>query len=64
MTGVVTLALGVVALLVSAGAAWMLSRFARERRGDGAGSIIAVSILLVFVGMVLCYFGVSALVGM
>jgi hypothetical protein len=59
----VTLALGVAALMVSAGAAWMLSHFSRERRSDGAGFIIAVSILLVLVGIVLCYFGVSALVG-
>jgi hypothetical protein len=62
MTGVVVLSLGVAALIISAGVAWTLSRLSRTRRVEGAAFITVVSFLLFLVGIVLCYFGVSALV--
>jgi hypothetical protein len=62
MTGVVVLLLGVAALIISAGVAWTLSRLSRTRRVEGAAFITVVSFLLFLVGIVLCYFGVSALV--
>jgi hypothetical protein len=63
MTGVVTLLLGVAALIISAGVAWILSRISRIRFVDGVGFITVVCFLLFLVGVILCYFGVSALVG-
>jgi Kef-type K+ transport system membrane component KefB len=63
MTGVVVLSLGVAALIISAGVAWILSRISRTRRVDGVGFITVVCFLLFLVGVVLCYFGVSTLVG-
>jgi cytochrome c oxidase assembly factor CtaG len=62
MTSVVVLSLGVAALIVSAGVAWILSRITRRRRVEGISFITLVSFLLFVVGIVLCYFGVSALV--
>jgi hypothetical protein len=62
ISGVVTLAIGVVALSISAAVAWILSRISRTRRVDGVGFITIVSFLLFLVGMALCYFGVSAIV--
>ena len=59
----VTLLLGVAALIISAGLAWTHSRISRIRRIDGVGFITVVCFLLFLVGVVLCYFGVSALVG-
>lgn len=63
MTGVVILLLGVAALIVSAGVAWTVSRITRTRRVEGISFITLVAFLLFLVGVVLCYFGVSALVG-
>jgi hypothetical protein len=62
MTGVVVFLLGVDALIISAGVAWMLSRLVRERRVEGTSFSTAVSLLFFVVGIVLCYFGVSAMV--
>jgi hypothetical protein len=62
MTGVVILLLGVAALIISAGVAWMLSRLSRTRRVEGAAFITVVSFFLFVVGIILCYFGVSNIV--
>jgi hypothetical protein len=62
MTSMVVFLLGVAALIVSAGVAWTLSRIARTRQVDGVGFITAVCFLLFLVGIVLCWFGISALV--
>jgi choline-glycine betaine transporter len=62
MTSAVTLSLGVAALIISAGVAWTLSRIARTRQIDGVGFIAVVCFLLFLVGIVLCWFGISALV--
>ena len=62
MTGVVVLLLGVSALMISAGVAWMLSRLSRTRQVEGAFFITVVCFLLFVVGIVLCWFGVSAIV--
>lgn len=63
MTGVVVLSLGVAALIVSIGMAWTLSRLSRAGRVDSTWFITAVSFALFVVGIVLCWFGVSNLVG-
>ena len=62
MTGMVVLSLGVAALIISAGVAWTLSRITRTRQVEGISFITVVSLLLFLVGIVLCWFGVSALV--
>jgi hypothetical protein len=62
MTGMVVLSLGVAALIISAGVAWTVSRITRTRQVEGINFITVVSFLLFVVGMVLCWFGVSALV--
>jgi hypothetical protein len=62
LQGVVILLLGVAALIISAGMAWTLSRLSRTRRVESAAFITAVSFLLLIVGVVLCYFGVSNLI--
>jgi hypothetical protein len=61
-TGLVTLLVGLAALLVSVGVAWILSRLARDGRVDGVWLITAVSLLLFLAGTALCWFGVSAIV--
>ena len=61
MTGVVVLSLGVAALMVSAGVAWALSRITRTRRVEGTSFITVVTVVLLIVGVVLCWFGVSTL---
>ena len=63
MTGVVVLSLGVAALIVSIGVAWTLSRLSRAGRVDSTWFITTVSFALFVVGIVLCWFGVSNLVG-
>jgi hypothetical protein len=62
MTGVVTLLLGVDALIISAGVAWTVSRVTRTRQVEGISFITVVSFFLFVVGIVLCWFGVSTLV--
>jgi hypothetical protein len=62
VTGVAVLVLGVAALIISAGVAWMLTRLSRTRQVEGAFFITVVSFLLFVVGIVLCWFGVSAIV--
>jgi hypothetical protein len=62
MTGIVFLLIGLAALIVSAGVAWMLSRLSRTRRVEGTSFITVVSFLLFIVGIVLCWFGISSIV--
>jgi hypothetical protein len=62
LTGVVVLLLGSAALIISAGVAWALARITRTRRVEGISFITVVSCLLFLVGVVLCWFGVSAIV--
>ena len=62
MTGMVVVSLGVAALIISAGVAWTASRITRTRQVEGIIFIIVVSFLLFVVGIVLCWFGVSAIV--
>jgi steroid 5-alpha reductase family enzyme len=61
-TGLVILLVGIAALMVSVGVAWILSRLARDGRVDGTWFIAVVSLLLFLVGIALCWFGVSAIV--
>jgi hypothetical protein len=61
-TGLVTLLVGIAALLVSVGVAWILSRLARDGRVDGVWLITAASLVLFLVGTALCWFGVSAMI--
>jgi hypothetical protein len=61
-TGLVTLLVGLAALLVSVGVAWILSRLARDGRVDGVWFVTLVSLLLFLAGTALCWFGVSAIV--
>jgi steroid 5-alpha reductase family enzyme len=61
-TGLVTLLVGIAALLVSVGVAWILSRLTRAGRVDGTWFITVVSLLLFLAGTALCWFGVSAIV--
>ena len=63
MTGLVVLLLGVAALIVSIGVAWILSRLALDGRVDGIWFVSVVSLLLFLVGIALCWFGVSGLMG-
>ena len=62
ITGVVALALGVAALIVSAGIAWALSRITRTRRVESTWFVTMVSCVSFVVGVVLCWYGVRALV--
>ena len=61
MPGVVVLLLGVAALIVSATVAWMRSRLSRAGSVEGSGFILVVAVLLVLVGIALCYFGISTI---
>ena len=61
-TGVVLLLVGLAALSVSVGVAWLLSHLARDGRVDGAWVVSVVSLLLFLAGIALCWFGVSAIV--
>ena len=63
MTGVVAFLLGVAALMISAGVAWTLSRITRTRQVEGISFITVVSFLLFVVGIMLCWFGISTLLG-
>ena len=61
-TGMVLLLVGLVALSVSVGVAWILSRLAQDGRVDGTWFVAVVSLLLFLVGIALCWFGVSSIV--
>jgi hypothetical protein len=61
-TGVVLLLVGLAALSVSVGVAWILSRLARDGRVDGTWFVSVISLLLFLTGIALCWFGVSAIV--
>jgi hypothetical protein len=61
-TGLVTLLVGIAALMVSVGVAWILSRLARDGRVEGVWFISAVSLLLFLAGTALCWLGVSAMI--
>ena len=60
--GVVLLFVGLAALSVSVGVAWILSRLTRDGRVDGTWFIAVVSLLLFLVGIALCWFGVSNII--
>jgi hypothetical protein len=61
-TGLVTLLIGLAALSVTVGVAWILSRLARDGRVEGVWLITAVSLALFLAGTALCWFGVSAMI--
>jgi hypothetical protein len=61
-TGMVLLFVGLAALSVSVGVAWILSRLARDGRVDGTWFVGVISLLLFLTGIALCWFGVSAIV--
>jgi hypothetical protein len=61
-TGVVLLFVGLAALSVSVGIAWILSRLARDGRVDGTWFVSVVSLLLFLAGIALCWFGVSNII--
>jgi hypothetical protein len=63
VAGVVVPLLGVAALMISAGVAWTLSRITRTRQVEGISFMTVVSFSLFVVGVVLCWFGISTLVG-
>jgi hypothetical protein len=61
-TGLVTLLVGIAALMASVGVAWILSRLTRDGRVNGMWFITAASLVLFLAGTALCWFGVSAMV--
>jgi hypothetical protein len=61
-TGLALLFVGLAALSVSVGVAWILSRLTRDGRVDGTWFISVVSLLLFLVGIALCWFGVSNII--
>jgi steroid 5-alpha reductase family enzyme len=61
-TGLVTFLVGLAALSVSVGVAWILSRLTRDGRVDGIWFIIVVSLMLFLAGTALCWFGVSNII--
>jgi protein-S-isoprenylcysteine O-methyltransferase Ste14 len=63
ISGVVVFLLGVAALMVSVGVAWTVTRITRTRPVEGAWLLTLAGVLLLLVGLALCYFGVSTLVG-
>jgi hypothetical protein len=63
VTGVVLLLVGLAVLIVSVGVAWTLARLSRAGRVESTWLITAVSFALFLVGVAICWFGVSALVG-
>jgi hypothetical protein len=54
--------LGVALLILSVGVAWTLSRVSRRRRVEVAWVITVLSFVLFVAGVVLWWFGVSAMV--
>jgi hypothetical protein len=61
-TGVVVLLLGMAALISSAGTAWAMSRLSRTGPVEGGWLFSTAGVILLLVGLVLCYFGVLAIV--
>ena len=61
-TGVVVLLLGIAALGSSAGTAWLMSRLWRTGPVEGGWLLSTAGVILLLVGLVLCYFGVLAIV--
>jgi hypothetical protein len=61
-TGLVLLLVGLAALSVSVGVAWILSRLARDGRVEGTWLISMASLVIFLVGIAICWFGVSAIV--
>ena len=64
MQGVPLLLLGIVSFVLSAGVAWALSRASRMRRVESAWLIVIGVFVLLAAGMIFCWFGISALIGM
>jgi len=63
ISGVIILVIGVAALVISMGVAWTLSRSTGARQIEGAWLLTTAGVLLLLVGLALCYFGVSNLMG-
>jgi hypothetical protein len=61
-TGFLVLSFGIGALMVSAGVAWVMSRLSRTRPIEGAWLLSAADFLLFLASLVLCYFGILAIV--
>jgi hypothetical protein len=61
--GLLLLAAGLAVLIVSLVAAWTMTRRSRSVQVDGAGLIAVVSFSLFVVGLVICWYGVSAVLG-
>ena len=62
ITGIILLVIGIAALTVSVGSAWILSRLAQDGRDKGNWLIAVASLLLFLVGIALCWFGVSTVI--
>jgi hypothetical protein len=62
ITGLVLLLVGLAALIVSVGVAWILSRLTRDGRVESIWFISLVSLLLFLAGTALCWFGVSNII--
>jgi site-specific recombinase len=61
--GLTLLLIGLAVLIVSAGIAWTLSLRSRTRRVEGAWIVTTVSFVLFLVGVLICWLGVSGLLG-
>jgi hypothetical protein len=64
MQGVPLLLLGIASFILSAGVAWALSRASRVRRVESAWLIGVGVFVLLAAGIIFCWFGISALIGM
>jgi hypothetical protein len=62
ISSVLFLLVGLIALVASLGSAWALSRSSRAARSESAWFLITASVALFFIGVALCWFGVSTLV--
>jgi hypothetical protein len=63
LQGLVLFLLGIAALIISVGVAWVLARITRRTRVESMWLVSGLSFLLFVVGVALCWFGVSALLG-
>ncbi len=62
LSGLVTLAIGVIALILSSSAAWILARASRRSEVASTWLVTLIIFILFAVGIALCYFGVSGLI--
>jgi hypothetical protein len=63
VNGLGNLLVGIAALVLSAGLAWAQSRASRTRRFEIGWLVIGAGFVLLVAGVVLCWFGISALMG-